>query len=42
MGIQNCVYLKNYKVLKSICCDLEEKVSVKIFNDLDKNKTTQI
>lgn len=38
----NCVYLKNYKVLKSICCDLEEKVSVKIFNDLDKNKTTQI
>ena len=23
-------------------CDLEEKVSVKIFNDLDKNKTTQI
>lgn len=38
----NCVYLKNYKVLKSICCDLEEKVSVKIFNNLDKNKTTQI
>lgn len=38
----NCVYLKNYKVLKSICCDLEEKVSVEIFNDLDKNKTTQI
>ena len=38
----NCVYLKNYDVLKSVCCNLKQKVSVRILNDLDKNKITQI
>lgn len=33
----NCIYLKNYGILKDVCCDLNSKVSVKILNDLDNN-----
>lgn len=33
----NCIYLKNYVILKYVCCDLNSKVSVKILNDLDNN-----
>lgn len=33
----NCVYLKNYGILKGVCCDLNSKVSVKILNNLQNN-----
>lgn len=38
----SCVYLKNYRILKDVCCDLDTKVSVKILSELEESILQQV